>query len=143
MFDLVFEQGKGDVFCLAVCSAQLFDHAHGAVCVPSVNNDGRGALQARIGGEPEGYGVASLFVVGRGGTVVFRQEVVIEEDRVIKVCAEQFLSFGDRFGDVQLVAAETSGEPLMPERVIIQQEDANRMARSRNVVDAKPAQQAS
>lgn len=62
-FDAFGEEGEGDVVGAAAGASQFTDHAHCTVCIPRVHEDGRGALEFRVGAEPAGDGVAGAFVV--------------------------------------------------------------------------------
>jgi hypothetical protein len=77
VLDLLCEQGEGDVLGLASGAAQFFDHSDGSVGVARVDEDGRGALQMGLGGEPEGDGVARPFIVQGLRAVVLGQKIVV------------------------------------------------------------------
>ena len=108
-----------------------------------MNHDRRSALQFGTRGEPEGDGVACVFIVSCFGVIVFRQQVVIQKDRVISVRAEELARARYIVCNIQMIAVETPGEPDVPARVIVKKENTNRVTVGLNVIEAELAQHSS
>jgi proteasome assembly chaperone (PAC2) family protein len=61
---------------------------------------------------------------------MFRQQVVIEKDGVVKIVREQFDGALRFDGDVEVVSGETQGEPIVASLIVVKEKDADRTARS-------------
>jgi hypothetical protein len=59
------------------------------------------------------------------GFIVMRQQIVIEENRVVSVFAQKNFSFFDRFGDVQIIAFKSFLKPAMTAVIVVQKENGN------------------
>jgi hypothetical protein len=82
-------------------------------------------LQLGSCGEPEGDGVAGVLIVRVSRMIMLRQQVVIQKDGVVSIPAQELARALDRLRDVQIVAFKTSGEPVVPTRVVVQEEDSD------------------
>ena len=112
------------MFGRAAGAPQQLDHAERAVGVARVDDDGRGGEPRRAFGEPARDGVAAPLVVEPLGVVVLGQEVVVEEDSVVVVGREQLDGARGVFGHVEPLAPELFGKPLVPQHVVVEEEDA-------------------
>lgn len=117
-------------------AAQEFDHAQGAVGVARVDDDGRGGEPVWPLGEPAGDGVARPLVVEALGVVVLRQEVVVEEDHVVVVRRQKLYGARRIRRNVNRVAPELPCEPLVPQKVVVEEEDTKGSARGERIAEA-------
>ena len=67
---------------------------------------------------------------------MLRVQIMVQEERVIRVSFQEILRHAYIFGDVEMISFEAICEPLVSTAVVIQQENANRM--TLGVVIAKP-----
>ena len=115
---------EGDVLGLPAGAAQQLDHAERAVGVACVDDDGRGGEPRGALGEPARDRVAAPLVVELLGVVVLGQKVVVEEDNVVVVRREQLDGARRVLGHVEPLALELPCEPLVAQRVVVEEEDA-------------------
>jgi hypothetical protein len=127
VFDSFFKHWEGNVVRITTGAPEFFDHAHGAVRVSGMNHDGRGGLQLRISCEPESDCVAGAFVVVTVGVVVFRVQIMVEEDGIVGIGAEKLLGLLDIVGHVDVITFEACGKPAMSAFVVVEQKDSDRV----------------
>jgi hypothetical protein len=136
VIDFRVEHRERNIFDLSAAFAEFFDHSDRAVGVSRVNDNGRRAVCFFIIGQPAGDGVARMFIVGFA-VVMMRQKIVIEKDRVVCILTQKFLRFGDRFGNVNLVAFESFLKPTVTAMIVIEQKNRNRRALGTQVRQAE------
>lgn len=134
--DFLGQEGERDVISISPRTPKFFNHSHRAVGVSSMNQNGGCPLKLWIQRQPSGDRVTSAFVVMRRGVVVFRQQVMVQEDCVKRVFAQHLTCFGDGLGDSQEVALKSFGEPFMASLIVVQKKDTNRVTVSAVAVES-------
>jgi hypothetical protein len=86
--------------------------------------------------EPARDGVAAPLVVELLGVVVFGQKVVVEENKVVLARREKLYRARGVCGHVERIARELLREPLVAQHVVVEQKDAQRLARREHVAES-------
>ena len=92
-------------------------------------------------GQPRSYCVAGALVVAAVRVVVFRVKIVVQENGVVGICAQQFQSLLDVVSDINKIAFEARRKPAMSSLVIVEEKNPNGMAFCLNFAEAEFAQQ--
>lgn len=95
----------------------------------------------RVCSEPQSNSVASPDVITFIRVVVFRMKIVIQEDGIIRIRAQELLSGLNVISHVKQIVFETFHEPLMSFLIVVEEEDANRIALELDLADSKFGQQ--
>ena len=85
-------------------------------------------MNLRICSQPEGYCEAGTLIVVGSCVVMFGQQIVVEENGVEGVLAEDLTGFIDVVCNCKEVAFEAFSKPTVPLLVVVQKENADGMS---------------